>query len=439
MHSSKLIFTLWLCFISKASATKSLPPRKIRPTIAPTSVVYPTVHTTAPSICIEKFIISTHIEANYGCTDYQFDKSGNPYYIGKDQNVVCSISPTGSATVIAGQQGLAASSPTDINGDGGRAESALLNNPWNMVFDSIGNMYISDNIDNKIRKIASETNIITTVAGTGQATFSGDGGSAIYANIYSPKGLYMDTSDRLYVAVSLNHRIQRIDLTTGIIITCAGASLTSNDGRYSGDNGKATSAYLNTPTGVWGDSVGNILIADTSNHLIRKVTVSTGIITTVAGYVASGAGLGGYNGDGMAATSSKLLSPSSIWIDTVGNYYISDQGNNLIRKLYATSGILVNLVGTPQLAGYSGDNGPSTIAILNSPCKFTGDTKGNYYVADYGNNRIRKLTPSDTNTTSSTSCPTANPSSSLPSSNPSTSPTSLPTTNPSSPLPSSNP
>eukprot|EP01038_Epipyxis_sp_PR26KG_P010680 gene10680-14343_t len=343
--------------------------------------------------CNQKFIISTYYKADNRISECQFDSSGVSYVISREKNIISTFSSsTGVTKVIAGQYGISPSSAMDANGDGGRADSALFDNPWNLVFDSKGNMFVSDDGSNKIRKIASGTYTITTIAGTGKGSFSGDGGSAISATLGGPKGLYMDTSDKLYVAESLNHRIRRVNIVTGIISTIAGASLTSNDGRYSGDNGKATSAYLNTPKGVWGDSVGNILIADTANHLIRKVTVSTGIITTVAGLVVSGAGSSGYNGNGMAATSSKLQSPSGVWIDSVGDYYIADQGNNLIRKLYVSSGTLVNLVGTAQQAGYSGDNGPSTSASLSSPISIIGDSKGNLYVSDYSNKCIRKLT-----------------------------------------------
>jgi hypothetical protein len=140
---------------------------------------------------------------------------------------------------------------------------------------------------------------------------------------------------------------------------------------YSGDNGLATAADLYCPRNVAIDAVGNIYIADTCNERIRKVTVSTGIITTVAGN-----GVAGYSGDGGPATSAELFSPSGVVVDAAGNIYIADLGNNLVRKVTASTGVISTVAGNGT-AGNSGDGGPATSAEMNSPYDVAVDTSGN--------------------------------------------------------------
>jgi|GEM_PF-969054 len=261
------------------------------------------------------------------------------------------------------------------SGDGESATSARLKYPQGVAFDSSGNMYIADYENNRIRKVDSAGNI-STVAGTGTAGYSGDGGPAISAGLYHPSGLTFDSSGNMYIADY--NRIRKVD-TSGNISTIAGTGTAG----YSGDGGPATSAQLSYPAGITFDSSGNMYIVDQGNNCIRKVD-SAGNISTVAG-----TGTAGYSGDGGPATSAQLSYPSGLTFDSSGNMYIADKSNNRIRKV-DTSGNISTVAGTGT-SGYSGDGGPATSAQLNYPSGLTFDSSGNMYIADRGNNRIRKV------------------------------------------------
>ena len=175
---------------------------------------------------------------------------------------------------------------SSLKGDGGPATAANLANPVGVVQDGTGNLYIADSQNHRIRKVATN-GIITTIAGTGSYGFSGDGGAATAANLANPAGVALDGSGNLYIADSQNHRIRKV-ATSGIITTVAGTGVAG----YGGDGAAATAATLNNPVGVAVDGMGNVYIADALNHCIRKVSTS-GIITTVAG-----TGTAGFSGDG---------------------------------------------------------------------------------------------------------------------------------------------
>jgi hypothetical protein len=222
---------------------------------------------------------------------------------------------------------------------------------------------------------------ITTVAGTGAQGYSGDGGVATSAELSSPSGVALDSSGNLYIADFGNNCIRKVTASTGIITTVAGTGVFG----YSGDGGTATSAKLGNPSGVALDASGNLYIADESNRLIRKVTASTGIIITVAGG-------GNTFGDGGAATSAELDNPSGVALDSSGNLYIADEGNNRIRKVTASTGIITTVAG--GTSGYGGDGGAATAAALYGPAGVALDSSGNLYIADLFNNCIRKVTAS---------------------------------------------
>ncbi|HXP08168.1 MAG TPA: Ig-like domain repeat protein [Acidobacteriaceae bacterium] len=305
-----------------------------------------------------------------------FDSAGN-LYIGDNSNsrVRKVNAATGIITTVVGN------GTAGYSGDGGPATSAELNGPEVVALDSAGNLYIAEYYNNRIRKVAAATGIITTVAGNGTQNYSGDGGSATSAALWSPTGVAVDSANNLYIADFGNHRIRKVTAATGIITTVAGNGTLG----YSGDGGPATGAELADPTHVVLDSVGNLIIADPGNNRVRKVTVATGIITTVAGN-----GTGAYAGDGGPATSAALHNPEYLTLDSADNLYIGDYLNNRVRKVNAATGIITTVAGNGTGA-YSGDGGPTTSAELHFPSAIAFDNVGNLYVSDLGNSRIRKL------------------------------------------------
>ncbi len=220
---------------------------------------------------------------------------------------------------------------------------------------------------------------ITTVAGG--SNFDGDGSVSSNAGLYWPTNVACDSQGNLIIVDTQNHRIRRVSATTGIITTVAG---TGEEG-YSGDNGPANSAQLLRPNAVAVDSAGNIIIADTDNQRIRKVSATTGIISTVAGSESYG-----YLGDNGPATAARLNLPYGVAMDPKGNLFIADTHNYRIRKVSATTGIITTVAGT-GISGYSGDGGPATAAQINLPDGIAADSAGNIFISDSGNSRIRKI------------------------------------------------
>ena len=266
-------------------------------------------------------------------------------------------------------------------GDGGAASSAQIFHAYRQIFDNAGNMYIADSSNHRIRKVAVGTGIITTIAGTGTAGYSGDGGLATGAQLYNPQGVALDSAGNLYIADYSNSRVRKVTTATGIITTVAGNGTYG----YAGDGGAATSAELLSPDDVAFDSPGNLYIADYNGNRVRKVAVGTGIITTIAGN-----GTAGYSGDGAAAASAVLNSPVALAIDTADNLYIADQANFRVRKVTATTGIITTVAGNGT-AGSAGDGGSATSAQLRDPGGIAVDTAGNLYIGDEHNNKVRKV------------------------------------------------
>ncbi|HEY3760919.1 MAG TPA: immunoglobulin domain-containing protein [Verrucomicrobiae bacterium] len=263
------------------------------------------------------------------------------------------------------------------SGDGGAATSADLDIPKDVIFDAFGNLYIADALNNRIRTVATN-GIITTVAGGGTDGL-GDGGAATNAELGNPTGIAVDTSGNLFIADSDNERIREVR-TNGIITTVAGNG--SYD--YSGDGGLATNAELMYPTGVAVDSLGNLFIADYGSNRIREVGTN-GIITTVAGGGTDGVG----DGDGGTATNAELNDPTGVAVDTSGNLFIADSGNQCIREV-RTNGIITTVAGNGSY-DYSGDGGLATNASLYNPSGLAFDALDNLYFADTGNYRIRMV------------------------------------------------
>jgi trimeric autotransporter adhesin len=322
-----------------------------------------------------------------GAIDVALDSSGNVYVAVSELNQIWVISPSGAVTEVIGN------GSASFSGDGGPAISAGFNNPTGVALDSSGNLYIADQGNSRIRKVTAATGVVTTVAGTGVTGYSGDLGPATRAEFYDPTALTLDSIGNLYIADRQNNVIREVDATTGIIRTVAGNaalttySLGSPFGSYSGDGGPATSAGLDQPSGVAVDLAGNIYIADSVFTIVRKVTAATGIITTVAGN-------GHYTdqspsgGDGGPATSAAVY-VNNVTVDAIGNLYIA--GGTRVRMVSAATGIINTVAGNQEGSMSSGDGGPATAADLNASAVAV-DPAGNLYIADEGNNTIRKVT-----------------------------------------------
>jgi uncharacterized protein (TIGR03437 family) len=295
---------------------------------------------------------------------------------------------------VSGQGGIvttvAGNGSRSFSGDGGLATSASLSGPSTVVVDGSGNILIADGGNNRIRKV-SPSGIITTVAGGGNGGL-GDGGPATEAWLADPCCVAVDGSGNLFI--SSNQRIREVS-ASGIITTVVGGNDIGIYGGFSGDGGPAASAELYNPLGVAVDGSGNLFIADWGNNRIRKVS-SNGIITTVAGN-----GLPGFSGDNVPATSTALSSPRRVAVDGSGNLFIADTGNQRIRKVSA-SGIITTVAGNGNggtSGGFSGDGGLAIYASLYNPTGVAVDGSGNLFIADTGNNRIRKVSASGTITT----------------------------------------
>ncbi len=240
-----------------------------------------------------------------------------------------------------------------------------------------GDIYIARRAHNVISRI-NQKGMLVNVVGTGASGYSGDGGPATKATMNIPAGLTFDRHGNLYIADRANHRVRKVD-TKGIITTVAG----NGTAGFSGDRGPATQASLNLPSGVAVDNNGNLYISDRSNNRVRKVS-SKGIIQTFAGN-----GSDGYHGDNMPALQATLDKPFGLALDKDNNLYIADRGNNRIRKI-DSSGLISTVAGDGGFY-YIGDNGPAYRASIAGPTGVTVDRKGNIYIADRGNNRIRMV------------------------------------------------
>ncbi len=285
---------------------------------------------------------------------------------------------------------VAGKSPAGFSGDGGPAAEAQMHEPRMMTFAPTGDMYIADTFNQLIRKVDT-SGTITTVAGkfTGFVprdeadcvpNFSGDGGPATEATLSCPHGVAVDSAGDIYIADSANHVIRKVD-SSGTIVTVAGAGGKSGD---SGDGGPGTSALIQGPKGIILDGRGGLLIADSGNDRVKRLDLSSGVISLVAG-----TGDPGGAGDGGPATDAQLVEPRTLAVGPDGSIYIAEPKVHRVRRV-DPQGVISIFAGTGR-AGFTGDGGPAGRAQLNFPRGVGADAAGNVYIADSLNQRIRRI------------------------------------------------
>ncbi len=278
----------------------------------------------------------------------------------------------GSITTIAGNGSAALATPVN----GVPANGVVLNYPYAAIEDPSGNIFVSDQNNSMIRELVQSTNLVDFFAGNGTASYGGDGGPATQAQLENTFGVARDSSGNIYIADAYNQIIRQVN-PSGVINTIAG--MPGNCG-YSGDGGQATNALLCSPQGVFVDGQDRLYIADTGNNVVRVVT--NGVITTFAG-----TGAAGFLGDGGPATAAQLNLPNAVTGDGLGNVYIADTQNCVIREVVAATAI-INTVAGNGVCGFSGD-GLATQNELYYPTGVVADVNGNLFIADTYNNRLR--------------------------------------------------
>jgi uncharacterized protein (TIGR03437 family) len=301
------------------------------------------------------------------------DAAGNVYIADLGNNRIRMVDTAGKISTVAG------SGNSGFAGDGGPALSASLNRPAAVLIDANGNLVFADGGNGRVRRVSPDQRI-ATIAGNGNSHFSGEGTLAASASLnlsgLHPGGIAVDRTGNLFIADARNNRVRRVALN-GVISTIAG----NGTAGFSGDGGPALSAGLNDPWGVAIDLNGNVLIADTSNYRVRKVD-SSGLITTIAGN-----GESRFKADGVQATTTGLA-PKGIAVDSVGNILVADQVNSRVRKI-SPAGIISTLAGNGDF-GESGDGGPATAAAVD-PAAVAVDQAGNVFIADENSQRVRKI------------------------------------------------
>ncbi len=315
----------------------------------------------------EEYSYSIAAFTRLGGANLDFSSSDFPDWLTLEGNVASTMAGTGTT------DGFDGTTTDPLDTEFGLTRSA--------AYDGLGNVYLADHDNHVIWRLAAN-GTISLFAGTGTAGFSGDGGQATSAQLDEPTDLAVDSDNNVFVSESNNHRVRKIDVGTGVITTYAG----NGTGQFAGDGGQAASASLMFPEAIAFDASDNLYIADRNNGRIRKVLNSTGVISTVAGN-----GSTTFSGEGTAATSAGIGFPAGVAVDKDLNIFISNASGHRVMKVEAMTGNITTLAGNGS-AGFSGDGGVSTAALLNTPFGLAVDADGDVYIADLNNRRVRVVT-----------------------------------------------
>ncbi|HMF53090.1 MAG TPA: Ig-like domain repeat protein [Edaphobacter sp.] len=320
--------------------------------------------------CLWLFLLPTAFEAQTLATNVPlllpsaiaFDSQGNLYIVETGNQVVRKVDTAGRISTVAG------TGAQGYDGDGGPATSALLDSPQGVAVDS-SNLYIADTHNHCVRKVDLARGVISTVAG-----------GTVNSLLSRPISIALDSKGRLYVADAGSHQIRRVDLSSGIVTTVAGVGVQG----YGGDGAQALSALLDSPQGLAIDTAGNLYLADTHNHRVRRIDTA-GAITTVAG-----SGAFGYAGDSGAAVSARLALPQGLSVDPLGNVYLADSANHRVRLIDAKTGAITTIAGDGT-QGFTEDGATPTSTPLDSPRAASISPNGRITVVDTGNARVRQI------------------------------------------------
>lgn len=311
-----------------------------------------------------------------GPFDVALDAAGNLFFSDTGNNCIRRIdAKTGIIMTVAG------CGKKGFSGDGGSATKAELNEPYGLQLDRDGNLYFVDRLNFRVRMIEARTGNIRTVAGSGRRGFSGDGGSAIRADMREPNGLALDGKGKLYIADVADQRVRVVDLKAGVISTACGTGKKA----HTGDGGPASEAALFGPRAVAVGPDGSLFICEREGNSIRRIDFKSGTIDRVAG-----TGKKGYTGDGGPSAKATFNGPKEIEIDANGNIFVVDTENHAIRRIGARTGIIATVAGTGKQGG-TDEGGPAIKAALNRPHGVCIGRDGAIFIGDTLNNRIRRV------------------------------------------------